>query len=150
MLEKKVIGRKDKADFPEFGFENIDVKIDTGAYSSALHCHLIEEVKISERKVLKFRFLDPGHPEYEERDFFAKKYDVKKVKSSSGEVETRYMIETTIVLFGDPITSEFTLADREAMKIPVLLGRKLLRHRFVVDVVKKNLSYKKKLKKKKK
>lgn len=142
----QIIGRKDKADFPEFGFENIEVKIDTGAYSSSLHCHRIEEVEISGKKLLKFRLLDPYHPEYEARDFYAKKYDIKRVKSSTGESETRYFIETTVVLFGEQITTGFTLTDREAMKTPVLLGRKLLRQRFLVDVTKKNLSLKKKIK----
>lgn len=34
-----VIGRRDKVDFPELGLKNIDVKVDTGAFTSSIHCH---------------------------------------------------------------------------------------------------------------
>ena len=37
-MNKKIIGRVDKIDFPKLGLYNIDVKIDTGAYTSAIHC----------------------------------------------------------------------------------------------------------------
>jgi len=39
----RTIGRIDKADFPELNLQNIEVKIDTGAYTSAIHCDYIEE-----------------------------------------------------------------------------------------------------------
>ncbi|NJM93841.1 MAG: ATP-dependent zinc protease, partial [Cytophagales bacterium] len=35
----------------------------------------------------------------------------------------------------------FTLTNRSEMKFPVLLGRKLLRRRFLVDVSAHNLSF---------
>ncbi len=35
------IGRVDKVDFPELGLVNIEVKIDSGAYTSAIHCEKI-------------------------------------------------------------------------------------------------------------
>ena len=40
---KKVLGRVDKIDFPQLHLSNIDVKIDTGAYTSAIHCSKIKE-----------------------------------------------------------------------------------------------------------
>ena len=40
-MPKKVIGRIDKADFPLLGLFDIDVKIDTGAYTSSIHCHKV-------------------------------------------------------------------------------------------------------------
>ena len=63
------------------------------------------------------------------------------IRNSFGVSEKRFVIKTHIIVFGRTIQTEFTLADRENLKNPVLLGRKLLRNRFIVDVSQKNLSY---------
>ena len=59
-----LIGRLDKADFPEYSLANIDIKIDTGAYTSAIHCHNIREVELPKSTLLEFDLLDPTHPLY--------------------------------------------------------------------------------------
>lgn len=137
------IGRKDKVDLPEFDLVGIDVKIDTGAYGSALHCHhtIIEEIDGEE--VLSFQILDPDHPEYEDRIFRTKHFDRKTVKSSNGDMEERYTIQTEIMLFGQEQEIEFSLTDRRKMKNPILLGRTFLAGKYLVDVQLKNLSHKK-------
>jgi hypothetical protein len=61
--------------------------------------------------------------------------------------EHRYIIQTTIKIFDEEIQTEFSLSDRDALRFPILLGRKILRNRFVIDVTKKNLSYRNKKKK---
>ena len=65
---KKTIGRKDKGDFPELNLKNIDIKIDTGAYTSAIHCHKIKTKEIDGRQVLTFTLLDPSHPQYNNKE----------------------------------------------------------------------------------
>jgi len=40
-------------------------KVDTGAYTSSIHCKEIKEVG----KLLECRFLDPTHPEYNDKKF---------------------------------------------------------------------------------
>lgn len=141
---KKTIGRKDKADFPKLGLQNIDVKIDTGAYGSAIHCHQIEEVIHKGEKAIKFKLLDPSHPKYNEKEFIVTDYSSKEVKNSFGQTEKRYVFSTIIRLFGENIAEEFSLTERGEMKYPVLLGRKLLIGRFIVDSEKYNVSYKEK------
>ncbi len=142
--EKKTIGRRDKADFPELELSNIDVKIDTGAYTSSIHCEKIGEHGSGDQKSIHFRLLDKSHPEYNNKKFVYSKYKQKRVKNSFGISEKRYVIETSILLFGETITSQFTLSERGEMKYPVLLGRKLLNRRFIVDTTKTNLSFKQK------
>ena len=56
------------------------------------------------------------------------------MRSSNGEEQERHVIETDVVVNGRTLRTEFTLADREAMTFPVLLGRRLLRGKFMVDV----------------
>lgn len=142
------IGRLDKIDLPQLGLKNLEAKVDTGAYGSALHCHHIEVVEDGSKQVLTFDVLDPDHPEYEKQIFRFEKFGEKVVKNTGGEPENRYTIETEVVIFNQSHLVEFSLTNRAQMKVPVLLGRKFLRKRFLVDVDLKNISYK--LKKKKK
>ena len=141
MKNKILIGRKDVADFPELELENIDVKIDTGAFTSSIHCYHIEELEQNGEKVIQFQLLDPSHEQYNDKVFVFKNFKLKSIKSSTGHAESRYIIKTNITLFGKFYPIELSLSERGEMKYPVLLGRKLLRKNFIVDVSKKNLSY---------
>lgn len=142
MKEKITIGRKDYANFPELEIENIPVKVDTGAYTSSIHCHKIEQIKIDNEEWIQFFLLDPDHPEYNQKPYRFKNYREKKIKSSNGESENRYIISTKIILFDKTFDIELSLSERGEMKFPVLLGRKLLNKKFIVDTSLKNLSYK--------
>ena len=137
--KKLIIGRTDIADFPKLELFDIDIKIDTGAFTSSFHCHHIE----IENHQLKCQFLDPKHEKYHEKYFLFENFTQKKVKSSNGMVENRYLILTEIVLFNQKYPIELTLTERGSMKYPVLLGRKFLSKKFIVDTAKKNVSFKK-------
>ncbi len=89
----KFIGRSDKADFAKINLKRVRVKIDSGAYTSAIHCCNIEETR--ERK-LKVIFLDPDDPKYTGKIHIFKKYFKTSVKSSNGETEERFVITTQI------------------------------------------------------
>lgn len=140
---KRKIGRIDKADFPKLNLYDVEVKIDTGAFTSSIHC---KDVKI-EDNYLKCTFLDSEHPSYHGKEIVFDEYDVKVVKSSNGLSEARYRIQTEIVLFGKIQSIYLTLSDREEMRYPVLLGRNFLSKKYMVDINKTNLSYKFKTKK---
>jgi len=135
------IGRIDKIDLPGMGLENIDAKIDTGARTSAIHCHEIYSSEKDGKKVVHFKLLDPSHPDYNDKEYFFEDFHEKRVKSSSGHVEDRFVIKTKIKIFNKVYTTEFTLTNRKEMTFPILLGRKLLKKRFIVDVSEKNLSF---------
>ena len=139
---KLTIGREDKADFPELALENIDLKIDSGAYTSSIHCANIKEIVINGKKLIKFTLLDPEHPLYNNKEFTTYSYSSKVVKSSNGIAENRFMISTEIVIFNETFPIYLTLSERKDMKFPILLGRKFLNKKFVIDTAKKNLSYK--------
>ena len=136
-----IIGRKDCADFPDLRLKNIKVKVDTGAYTSSIHCHHIKVYKYKGKRKLKFFILDPDHPKFHEKQLVFEKFDQKLVKNSFGETELRFVINSTIKLFKKRIKLELSLTDRGSMRYPVLLGRKVLENRFLVDVSKTNLSY---------
>jgi len=148
--EKRVIGRTDRLDFPALKLIDIGVKVDTGAYTSSIHCR---EIKIRTRKgkkVLGFQLLDPKHRLYTGKEIIARDWFKSEFKSSNGHKEDRYIIETDVILFGEKTKIQLSLTDRADMRYPVLIGRKVLNENFVVDVAKKNRShaFKKKLEKK--
>lgn len=144
---KKTLGRVDKVDLPEMELFGIDAKIDTGAYTSAIHCHNINK-KINKKgeRVIHFNLLDPAHPAYNEKEYELKNFKTRKIKNSFGQSEKRFIIKTDIELFGKIYTTEFSLSDRGNLKYPILLGRKLLQGKFLVDVSRYDLSYKRKIK----
>lgn len=139
--EKRIIGRTDTIDLPEFGLTGVPSKVDTGADTSSLHCSRIRVVEDRNGvEILEFRVLGPKNPQYNGQRIRMKEFNERKVRSSSGHVEMRYTITTTLVIFGNEHPVEFTLTDRGQMRFPVLLGRRFLRKGFLVDVTKKNLS----------
>ena len=137
---QKILGRYDRVDLPDLGVSNIHAKIDTGAYTSSLHCHRAEVVDDH----LEFILLDEEHPEFTGSRFRFPDYEVRDIRNSFGEVERRFVIVTTMRIFGEDITTEFSLSNRGSLKFPVLIGRKILRNRFLIDVDQKNLSFKQK------
>ena len=117
--------------------KDIPIKVDTGAYTSSFHCHSIVE----EEHVLICEFLDPLHHKYVERKFTFDEYKQKNVKSSNGKMEERYFIKTKISIFKKRYSIDLSLTERGSMRFPVLIGRKFLSGKFIVDTSKANLSY---------
>ncbi len=147
--EKRVIGRREHVALPVLGIDEIEAKIDTGAFTSAIHCSNIhEETDAQGRTVICVELLDPSHPQYNHKKLHFADYELREIKSSIGEKQQRYVIRTTIELFGEVMEADFSLSDRSDMKYPVLIGRKLLQGRFIVDVSRKNISRKYKIKQK--
>jgi hypothetical protein len=135
---KIIIGRRDIADFPDLGFNQVQVKIDTGAYTSSIHCKSIE---VKDDKLYCI-FLDEKHPEYSLETHCFEDYKTIRVKSSNGIAQNRYEIKSKIRLFNKTYSISLSLSDRKDMKYPVLLGRKFLNPKFVVDPQLTDLSYK--------
>ncbi len=137
-----IIGRAELVDFPDWDLFGIKAKIDTGAYTSSLHCHRIERYKEEGREMVRFNLLDPSHDTYNDKLFQLPIHKVKSVKSSNGVSEDRIIVETKIVIMGKELEIQLSLTDRSEMKYPVLIGRRLIRGNFLVDVSKKFLSKK--------
>jgi hypothetical protein len=133
-MSKKIIGRKEKISLPAMGLKLVWAKIDTGAYTSSLHAEHIREEDRDGRKVLCFEVLMPEHKSFTGQTLIFDKYREKKVKNSFGQTETRFLVETKIRMAGEAFSAEFTLSDRSSMKNSILLGRKILQDKFLVDV----------------
>jgi hypothetical protein len=85
--------------------------------------------------------LDDEHPEFTGMKFVSREFTEREIKNSFGVAEKRYVIITTVKIFSEQISAEFSLSDRDELRFPILLGRKILRDRYLIDVTKKNLSF---------
>ncbi|TGE14331.1 ATP-dependent zinc protease family protein [Hymenobacter elongatus] len=141
-VPKRVVGRRELVDFPQFNIQGVEAKVDTGAYTGAIHCSNIYVERLPDgRELLRVQLLDDTHPNFNGRPMEFLDFTLRDIKSSNGDVQERYVIHTVIRLFNEDFQTEFSLSDRSDMKYPVLIGRLLLRRgRFVVDVTRRNLS----------
>ena len=132
---KRIIGSFEPVTFPDFAaIGQVTAKIDTGAYTGALHCTKIREEETVDGKVLHFSPFD--HPEVV---MSVDDYVVSHVRSSNGGRQSRYFINTNITIHGETYPIILSLADRSEMKWSVLIGRRFLRSNgFLVDVSKAN------------
>lgn len=133
-MEKKTIGRREFIGLPDFGILAVEAKVDTGAYTSALHCSVIEEEVKGDTRQLKVSLFDESHPEYSRQFHYFERYERKQIRSSNGDTEERYVVISSIRIYGRRYMTRFSLTNRENMKYPVLLGRRCLKGRFIVDV----------------
>jgi len=140
--EKTIIGRREKANLPQFGLNHVDVKVDSGAYTSSIHVSSCKEVEMEGAILLEVIFLDENHSAFDNEKHYFQEYRIKKVKSSNGHEQLRYFIKCTIELLGRKIKTEFSLTERKGMRYPILLGRKLLNKRFIIDTSLVNVSKK--------
>lgn len=131
MSQKKIIGRREIVDILDLELYGLDAKIDTGADSNALHC---DDIIIDEENYVHFKLLDEVHPSYHGKQMKMPLYKLKRVKSSNGEIQLRPSIKVTLQFFGKRYKSVISLTNRADMKYPMLIGRRFLNKRFLVDV----------------
>lgn len=123
-----------RVSFPDLGFSHVDAKVDTGAFRTVLHCERCEEIETANGKMLEADFKLEGS---EVKRFYFSNYFSREFKSSFGEKEKRFCVQTTIKIGKKKINSSVSLTDRSDMKFQVLIGRKTLLKRFLVDVSQK-------------
>jgi len=129
---QETFGIVEYVSIPELGINNVLAKIDTGAYSGALHCSSIKEVvrKSDGKKMLRFTPSD-NHANTTKLLHYKKSY----VRSSTGHRVRRYLFDTDIVIKGTAYRIRIGLSNRSDMNYEILIGRRFLReNNILVDV----------------
>jgi hypothetical protein len=133
-----ILGRSESVDFITPELQGVPAKLDTGAYRSALHA---KNIKIKDGK-LHFDVL-LGHPSYGESQHFEMgTFKEVEVENSFAVRQMRYAVRLKIRIGHKIFTTEFTLTDRTKKPYPILLGRKTLSGRFLVDTSRSNIDRK--------
>lgn len=130
MSDLQVIGRVETLSFPEAAISILPAKIDTGAYRSSVWATNIHE----EQGRLYFTLLGPRSPWYSGKELSVSEYKLVQVENSFGHKQTRYSVFLKVSIAGKTFMSNFTLANRATKTYAVLIGRKMLKNRFLVDV----------------
>lgn len=127
----KTLGAFTVISLPKLGLTDVVAKVDTGAYTGALHTtNMVEKMNRKGEKILEF--YPAGKPEFKIR---TKQYTKRRVRASNSLLEERYVIETKIEIQGKTYPISISLTDRSNMTKTLLIGRQFLRaHRFLVDV----------------
>jgi len=121
------IGWREHVGLPDLGIPELSAKIDTGARTSALHTTDLGTFDKEGEQWIMFCVPLAGGHSHDIRT--ARILDERKIKNTSGEAETRYVIETTLVFGNREWKIEVSLADRTKMTSDLILGRSAIRGR---------------------
>lgn len=127
--EKTVIGRAEVVQFKGLDGLSTHARIDTGAKSSAIS---VERVAVLPNGELEVRFAHPQLAGAVTRQFAS--YEQVRIASSNGQIELRYRVRLSVTLKGRTVQARFTLTDRSSQVYPVLIGRNVIRGKYIVDV----------------
>ena len=128
--QKRVVGWKEHAALPDLKVKDVIAKMDTGANLDSLDA---SEIKYSTKggvKHVNFKIMKRNNTV---RKTSAALAGFKRIKSSNGDVERRPYIKTTLLVDGISKKIELTLTDRGPMDYTMLIGRKALGRRWVVN-----------------
>ena len=128
--QKRVVGWKEHAALPDLKVKDVIAKMDTCANLASIDA---SEIKYSTKggvKHVNFKIMKRNNTV---RKTSAPLAGFKRIKSSNGDVERRPYIKTTLLVDGISKKIELTLTDRGPMDYTMLIGRKALGRRWVVN-----------------
>jgi len=128
--EKKVVGWKEQVALPDLKIKSVIAKIDTGANVATIDAADIKFVTRKDVKYVKFTVKKRNNTV---RKTSAPLAGFKRIRSYNGDVEKRPYIKTDILMDGITKNIELTLTDRGPMDYTMLIGRKALGRRWIVN-----------------
>ncbi len=126
-------GWREWARLPDVGIPWIKAKLDTGARTSSLHAYSIAVFERDGADWVRFRVRPWQESNDDEVDVECPIHDRRRVRSSSGHVQERYVVLMRLELVGREVVAEVTLSNRDEMGFRMLIGREVLRHGFDVS-----------------
>lgn len=127
-----IIGNQEWCALPEIGVHAIKVRVDSGAATSAIHAYNIESFDKDDEQWLRYEL----HPLNENDQVIisceSKLLTTRKIKSSNGEIERRYVIETLLKMQDQEWPINITLTNRDEMGFRMLLGRQAMGENILI------------------
>ena len=136
LIPATVVGWREWLRLPDLCATRIKVKVDTGARSSCLHAFNVDVVEENGQQIVYFDIHPIQNSTNKTVRVSSLLIEYRTIRSSSGHEELRPVIRTH-ASFGEttwPI--EITLTNRDQMGFRMLLGRRAMAHRFIVDPAK--------------
>ena len=130
---KAIIGWREWVQLPDLGVTEMKVKVDTGADNSSLHAFNVVRFERDGIEYVRFEI----HPKQRSRkpsiQCEAPLAMEKKVKNPGGRSELRPVIRTRVLVAGMELNALVNLTSRDEMGFRMLLGRRAVRSKFVID-----------------
>lgn len=124
------VGSREIVGLPDYKLRDVLAKIDTGAdFSSIWASDVVEQ-----DGKLSFSLFGRGSRHYTGEKIIVETYGITEVRNSFGDSELRYTVPLRLKLGGKVIRAEMRLADRSRNRYPVLVGKKTLLNKFLVNV----------------
>ncbi len=130
---RATIGWREWVALPDLNLPAIKAKVDTGARTSALHAFLIEPYNKDGIDMLRFLIHPIQLNDKLEIECHAPVFDFREVTDSGGHREMRYVIQSQVAIGEIAFPIEMTLTNRDTMRFRMLLGRRAMEDRFLVD-----------------
>jgi hypothetical protein len=124
------IGFAEHVALPDWGIASLAAKVDTGALTSALH---VENICEWEDGWVSFDIILGAAGKRRRKNVDARVTRHGQVRSTAGSIQTLLFVTTTLRLGSVERAIEVSLVDRAGMNYRMLLGRRALSGRFVVD-----------------
>ncbi len=133
------LGWREWVCLPDWGIDQLKVKVDTGAKTSALHAF---NLRIADRnagstsgaiRLVHFDVHPVQRSHQNAVSVVAELVEYRTVRSSTGHTERRPVVQTRLVVGDYSWPIQVTLTNRDAMGFRMLLGREALKGRVLVD-----------------
>ena len=119
---------------------DIPAKIDTGADTSSIWA---SNIRVNKDNILCFSLFGDGSKYYNGKIFKRSDFKVAVVRNANGHEQIRYRTHFTVTVKGKKIKMLMNLSDRSRNNYSILIGRRSLINKFLVDVSKKEVHNKK-------
>ncbi len=125
-----LIGWREAVRFPEHGLGPVRAKIDSGANTSALHVSDVERI---EGDRVRFHIALDRHGKRLSEKIECPILRVSTVRSSTGHAQERFVVPLLVKIGSHEFEAEVSLVSRRGMICRMLIGRRALAGRFLVD-----------------
>jgi len=129
----KVVGWREWVAFPDFGGPSVRAKVDTGARTSAIHARNIKISKEDGREIADFDIYPHQRDAQTVLHCRAPIIARRRIRNSGGAIQDRVIVRTPIRIGEDVFDIDLSLTRRDRMGYRMLLGRRALKNRYVVD-----------------
>jgi hypothetical protein len=130
---RPTLGWREWIALPDWDVPYLKAKVDTGARTSSLHAFDLEWFQEGGTPWIRFEVHPWQRSTSDSVIAEAPVVSTRDIKSSSGAVDHRPVVRTSILLAGITVDAEVTLTRRDEMGFRMLIGREAIRNRFLVD-----------------
>ena len=130
---KILIGCVEWCAFPQLELPAVKAKVDTGATTSALHAFAIEPFEKEGELWVRFNIQPLQKRQDLIRTCTAPVAGRRVISDSGGHREERYIIRTQLMIAEESWEIEVSLTDRDSMQYRMLLGRRAMAGRVIVN-----------------